>query len=142
MTTEIKFSGGRIGDSDRIWAATLDIYQGFLAGDRRRVDRHLHEEATFWDSDESEMICGRTALDELRDRRPTSGTSPAVVALDAADPVIDVWDKTALVRHWVTVRFADDALPALEVRVTAVWRLVDGEWLAVHNHEDVRSTPR
>ena len=62
-------------------------------------------------------------------------------ALDAVDPVIDVWGDTALARHWLTVRFAGGPEP-LSVRVTTVWRQVDGRWLAVHNHEDVRATPR
>ena len=81
-----------------------------------------------------------------RDRRPAgdraAAAGPAVVGLDAADPVIDVWGDVALARHWVTVRFAGDAAPPQDVRVTTVWRLVDGRWLAVHNHEDVRATPR
>lgn len=132
--------------AQRIWAATLDIYAGFLAGDRARIDAHLHPDATFWDTDEAELICGLAALDAARDRRP-AGDAPAagaaaVVALDAADPVIDVWGEVALARHWVSARFAGDAAASQDVRVTTVWRLVDGTWLAVHNHEDVRATPR
>lgn len=138
---------GSVNDdaASRIWAATLDVYDGFLAGDRPRIDTHLHPTATFFDSDEAELIQGRAALDAARDRRPSGDRAaggPAVVALDAADPVIDVWGAVALARHWVTVRFAGDAQPPQDVRVTTVWRLVDGRWLAVHNHEDVRATPR
>ncbi len=131
--------------AQRIWAATLDIYAGFLAGDRARVDAHLHPDATFWDTDEPELIRGRAALDAARDRRPAdddpAGTA-AVVALDAADPVIDVWGEVALARHWVTARFAGDAARSQDVRVTTLWRLVGETWLAVHNHEDVRASPR
>ena len=76
------------------------------------------------------------------DRRPARDEAPSVVALEAADPVIDVWGETALARHWLTVRFSGDAVPPRSVRVTAVWRLVDGRWIAVHNHEDVRTQPR
>jgi hypothetical protein len=135
-----------------IWAATLDIYDGFVSGDRARVDAHLHPDATLWDSDEAELIQGRAALDAARDRRPTGPAPTAaasgevvaggVVALEAADPVIDVWGDVALARHWVTVRFADDAVPPQDVRVTTVWRWVGDRWLAVHNHEDVRAAPR
>lgn len=123
-----------------IWVATFDIYQGFLAGDRARIDGHLHSAVTLWDSEETEMICGLGELDVVRARRPASG--PQVVALDAVDPVIDVWGETALARHWLTVRFAGDQMPPQTVRVTAVWRLVGDRWLAVHNHEDVRAVSR
>ena len=127
-----------------IWSATLDIYAGFLAGDRPRIDAHLHPDATFWDTDEAELIRGRAQLDAARDRRPADGAagSARVAALDAVDPVVDVWGDVALARHWVTVRFADDSAPPQDVRVTTVWRRVNGEWLAVHNHEDVRATRR
>ena len=128
-----------------IWAATRDIYAGFLAGDRARIDSHLHPDATMWDTDEPELIRGAAELTALRERRP-AGDDPAagtaVVALDAVDPVIDVWGDVALARHWVTVRFAGDATPPQDVRVTTVWRRVAGRWLAVHNHEDVRASPR
>lgn len=126
-----------------IWAATLDIYAGFLAADRSRIDAHLHPEATFWDTDEAELIRGKGELDAARDRRPaaTQG-SASVTALDGVDPVIDVWGETALARHWLTVRFSSEDSPAQSVRVTTVWRLTDGQWLAVHNHEDVRAESR
>ncbi|QNK82467.1 nuclear transport factor 2 family protein [Nakamurella sp. PAMC28650] len=129
-------------DQEAVWAATQEVYHGFLAADRPRIDANLHPDGTFWDSEEAEMICGRAELDAARDRRPGSGDAPTVVALDAVDPVVDVWGDTALARHWLTVRFAGDALPPESVRVTAVWRRQGGRWLAVHNHEDVRSSPR
>ncbi|MET3805812.1 ketosteroid isomerase-like protein [Nakamurella sp. UYEF19] len=125
-----------------IWAATLDIYAGFLASDRPRIDAHLHPDATFWDTDEPELISGRAELDAVRDRRPAADGGRTVTALDGVDPVIDVWGDTALARHWVTVRFSSNDVPAQSVRVTTVWRLTDGRWLAVHNHEDVRATSR
>ena len=127
---------------DAIWAATLDIYGGFLAADRPRIDSHLHPDGTFWDSEEAELIRGKEQLDAARDRRPAADDGPSVVALDAADPVIDVWGDTAVARHWLTVRFTGDVVAPQYVRVTGVWRLIDGRWLAVHNHEDVRTGPR
>ncbi|SDO84856.1 Ketosteroid isomerase homolog [Nakamurella panacisegetis] len=127
---------------EAIWAATLDIYAGFLAADRPRIDSHLHPDGTFWDSEEAELIRGKAQLDAARDRRPAAGDGPSVVALDATDPVIDVWGDTAVARHWLTVRFDDDDVAPQHVRVTGVWRRVDGRWLAVHNHEDVRVSPR
>ncbi len=127
--------------AQQIWSGTLDIYAGFLAGDRAGVDSHLHPDVTLWDSAEPELIHGLSELGAVRDRRP-AGERPGVLALDAADPVIDVWGDVALARHWLTVRYADPAVPPESVRVTAVWRLTAGRWLAVHNHEDVRPTPR
>ncbi len=127
---------------EAIWAATLDIYAGFLAGDRSRIDSHLHPQGTFWDSAEAELIRGKAELDAARHRRPPAAGAPVVVELTAVDPVVDVWGDTALARHWLTVRFEDGTPSPESVRVTTVWRFTDGSWLAVHNHEDVRAVPR
>jgi len=121
---------------EAVWNATLDIYQGFLARDRLRIDANLHPGCTLWDAGEPELIRGVEELNALRRRREESGSSSEVMALDASDPVIDIWESIALVRHWLTVRFAGGNRSDESVRVTTVWRLVNDRWLAVHNHED------
>ena len=114
-------------DEQAIWSAVNEIYAGFLAGDRDRIDRHIDPAATIWDSAEPGLIRGKAELDELRDRRPP-GAPPATI--EATEPVIDVWGDTALVRHLL-------AVDTTRVRNTSVWRRTGGRWLCVHNHEDV-----
>lgn len=125
--------------SDRaaIWAAVLDMYEGFLAGDRARIDQHIADEATIWDSEEPDLAVGKHALNEIRARRPADDTAPKVADLVASDPVIDVWGDVGLCRHLLRVRFVDDASPVQRVRNTGVWRRIAGRWQIVHNHEDV-----
>jgi len=125
------------GEATDLWAIQLDLYQGFLSGDRARVDRHISRDGTMWDSAHEPLIHGLTGLNEVRAARPTGAGAPQVDDLDATEPVIDIWGDTALTRHLLTVTFADPGVPAERVRVTGVWRRVDGEWLNVHNHEDV-----
>jgi hypothetical protein len=73
----------------------------------------------------------------LRAARPVaSSEAPQIAALEATDPVIDVWGDVALLRHVLRVRYSGGA-PDEVVRNTSVWRRQDGRWLAVHNHEDV-----
>ena len=119
------------GAQETIWAALNEIYAGFLAGDRARIDRHIDPSATIWDAFEPDQIRGKGELDELRDRRPP-GAPPS--AIEASDPVIDIWGDIALVRHLLSV--VEDGRTT-RVRNTSVWRRQDGEWLCVHNHEDV-----
>jgi hypothetical protein len=38
------------------------------------------------------------------------------------------------VRHVLVAGFADGS--EQRIRNTSVWRLVDGRWLCLHNHED------
>jgi ketosteroid isomerase-like protein len=119
---------------DELWAAVCAIYDAFLAGDRAAIDARISPDATLWDAFHEPLLRGRRELDALRDARPADGPVPS--ALVPSEPAIDVYGDVGVVRHVLTVSY-DDA-PAQRVRNTSVWRLVDGAWLCVHNHEDLR----
>jgi len=120
-----------------IWAAQLDMYQGFLTSDRARTDRHIHPDGTMWDSAYEPLIRGLDGLQAVRDQRPTGPDAVKVEALEAHDEVITVLGDVAITRHLLTVRFEGGAQAPERIRNTGVWRLTDGTWLNVHNHEDV-----
>ena len=121
-------------DATTIWTAVNAIYAGFLAGDRAAIDANIAPGATIWDSAHEPLVRGRGELDRLRDARPADGPRPA--ALDARDPVIDVFGDVALVRHVLVVELGGGQA-SQRIRNTSVWRRLDGRWLCVHNHEDV-----
>lgn len=121
----------------RIWSAVQEMYDAHIAGDRAPSARHLHPDLTLWDSEEIPLVHGTAGLEAVRDRRPSGPGAPTVSAIEARDPVIDVWGDTAVCRHVLTVHFADDAVPPQTVRNTGVWRRFDDRWLLVHNHEDL-----
>jgi ketosteroid isomerase-like protein len=116
-----------------VWSAVTAIYDAFLAGDRAAIDAGISPDATIWDAFHEPLLRGRGELDALRDARPADGPPPS--DLVASDPVIDVHGDTAVVRHLLTVTYAD--APEQRVRNTSVWRRLDGRWLCVHNHEDL-----
>ena len=124
-----------MSDKTEVWARVRAIYDGFLAGDADAVDALLDRDVTIWDSAEFPLALGIEKLRELRIRRPHDPGAATVLSIDATDPVIDVWDDAALVRHILNVELSDGTRHI--VRNTSVWRRVDGVWLAVHNHEDV-----
>ncbi|MET7303479.1 DUF4440 domain-containing protein [Embleya sp. NPDC005575] len=132
---------GSTEDRAAVWSALLDIYAGFTAGDRERIDSRIHPEATIWDSAAPELLFGRADLDRIRAARPVGPDAPVVTGIHASDEVIDVWDDTALARYTLRVDFApaaDGSTPASEhIRNTAVARRFDHGWLVVHNHEDL-----
>lgn len=124
-------------DEQAVWDAMRSVYAGFLARDAAASDLHLAEDVTIWDSAEPGLIRGLEQLQRLRARRPAGSAGPMVVAIEATEPVIDVWGDTALLRHLLRVRFAGGQPADEVVRHTSVWRRTHGGWLAVHNHEDV-----
>lgn len=119
----------------QIWDAVRDMYDGFLSGDRARIDRHILPEATIWDSEYPALARGRAELDAIRATRPTGPGAPRVVAIDTYQPEISIWGDAAVARHVLAVRFESGATEV--VRNTGVWRRTDEGWRLAHNHEDV-----
>jgi ketosteroid isomerase-like protein len=115
-------------EAEAVWAAVNGIYAGFMAGDRAAIDANISPDATIWDSDHEPLLRGKAELDAVRDARLAGGPIPTI---EAHDPVIDVYGDLAVVRHLLT---AGD----IRIRNTSVWRKIDGRWLCIHNHEDVR----
>lgn len=123
-------------DTEEIWAAVNAVYRGFLAGDRAAIDAVISPGATIWDSAHEPLIRGKQELDAVRDARDPRAARPS--ALEAVDPVIDVYGDVSLVRHVLLVTFPPESgLPEQRIRNTSVWRKSDGRWQLVHNHEDV-----
>jgi hypothetical protein len=118
-----------------IWDAFSEIYQGALTGSRELSNWHIAPDATLWDVDEPRLIHGLAELEQTRDRRVSGDSS--LVSISPEQPVIDVWESTALVRHYFVVTLATAAGTELtRVRNTSVWREIAGRWMVVHNHED------
>ena len=125
-------------EANELWAAVNAIYDGFLADDREAIDANISPDATIWDSAHAPLVRGMVELDAVRDARPSDGPSPT--ALEATDPVIDIFGDVGVVRHVLVARFAPETgEPEQRIRNTSVWRRTDGRWLCVHNHEDVLS---
>ena len=116
-------------DEAAVWAAVQSIYDAFLAGDRDAIDARFAADATIWDVFHEPLLRGKAE----RDARPPGGPSPT--SLEAAEPVIDVFGDTAVVRHLLTASLPEGA--RLRVRNTGVWRRDGDAWLCVHNHEDL-----
>ncbi|MET8340797.1 nuclear transport factor 2 family protein [Streptosporangium canum] len=117
---------------EAVWAVITAMYDAYRRGDRAGIDRLLHPEATIWDSVDPVLITSTAQLDKVRDARPADG--PRETGVAARDEVVDVWGETALARYLLRVDFAEGE-PEI-VRTTAVLRLVEGEWLIVHIHEN------
>lgn len=128
---------GLSDDALAIWNEQKSMYAGFLAGDRARTDAHIADGVTIWDSVVAPIANGMAEFNALRAARPTGDEVPRVARITAYQPIIDVWGDTAAGRHVLVVDYVDAAAPSEHIRVSAVWRRVDGEWMLVHSHEDL-----
>lgn len=121
-----------------IWRNIRHMLDCYLTKDRKNADNHIAEDVTLWDSVEPQLIFGLRGLNALRDRRPSSESGPKVLSIENLNPVIDVIGEIAIARYELLIHF-DSGIPDEHIRNTAVWRIVNGAWKVIHNHEDVIS---
>jgi ketosteroid isomerase-like protein len=127
-------------DQHAIWREQKAIYTAFLAGDRARIDRHIHPGATIWDAVTERIARGLADLDAIRATRPTGDSRPITTRVEVADPIIDVSGDLAVARH--VLRVEEQGPEGAErqlMRVSQGWRRIDGVWHIIHSHEDLFS---
>ncbi|MDQ0989506.1 nuclear transport factor 2 family protein [Streptomyces sp. V3I7] len=127
--------GGTSADLDAVWGVITGMYRAFMAGDRPGIDSSLDPDATVFDSATADLVCGKAALDDVRERRPTDAGARET-GLEAHGEIIDVFGDLALARYWLRVDYP--APPSLMIRNTAVLRRSHGRWHIVHLHEDLQ----
>ena len=127
-------------DQRAIWKEQKSIYTAFLAGDRGRIDRHIHPDATIWDAVTERIARGLADLDAIRATRPTGTAQPVTTRVEVDDPIIDVSGDLAVARHVLRVEeHGPDGAERQLMRVSQGWRRIDGTWHIIHSHEDLFS---
>jgi len=125
------------GDEQAVFDVLLDLYACYLENDRDRLEAHLADDCTLFDSSAPELM-SKAELQAARRTPPVSSDVPAPrpVALDASDPQVRVWEGWAVETHRLDARFDDPTLDQ-RLRCSSMLRLVDGRWLIEHHHEEL-----
>ena len=124
-------------DQLAVWNLQKGMYAGFMTGERSRTDKHLAHDVTIWDVLVEKIADGLVEYNALRAARPDPATAPKIEVIECFQPIIDVWDNTAVGRHILRARYVDDASPEEITKVSTAWRRREGEWMLVHSHEDL-----
>ena len=137
MTGATSHSGGLSGEQQAVFDVLLDLYACYLVKDRARLEAHLADDCTLFDSSAPELMT-KAMLQAARRTPPSADAAPPPrpVALDASDPQVRVWDGWAVETHRLDARF-DDASLDQRLRCSSMLRRVDGRWLIEHHHEEL-----
>lgn len=133
--------GALEGEAARVWGVLTDLYDAFLAGDRERLEAHLDEGCTMWDST-IPALRTKADLQAGRGGGDNDPGYPSPVGLEAAEPVVGLLaDDAAWETHVLTARFPDSSLDEV-LRCTSVLRRDGGgTWRVVHHHEELLTGP-
>jgi len=128
---------GLSGEEQAVFDVLLDLYACYLDNDRDRLEAHLADDCTLFDSSAPELM-SKAELQAARRIAPIADAAPSSrpVALDASEPQVRVWDGWAVETHRLDARFDDSTLDQ-RLRCSSMLRWVAGRWLIVHHHEEL-----
>ncbi len=112
-----------------VYSAALESH------DAEGTDRPFHDNATLWDAFEPALYAGKERRMEFHrlDQEQLKGRGPLTMNLD--EPLVDVWDDTAVALYHLEYAFAPPNAHAGRIRITDVFRRIGGRWTIMHHHE-------
>jgi len=119
--------------SAAVWTVVTDLYRAYLDSDRPRLEAHLAEDCTLWETAAPSLRTKSDVQAAHHDRPPDE---PQPLDLIATNPRIRVWGDTASETHELRAVFPDASLDQ-QLRCSSVLRRTGGRWLFVHHHEEL-----
>lgn len=111
------------------------MFDAFQNHDIDGTDRYLHDDATVWDVFTPQLIRGAQERAAFHKGDQEQMQSRGALTMSIDDPVVDAWGGIALARYYLTFSYEPPNPASGRVRITDVFRKIDGEWMIVHHHE-------
>jgi uncharacterized protein (TIGR02246 family) len=111
------------------------IFRAFADGQPERIADVQHPDCTVWDVFTPRLLRGRAELERFHAADQVQKSRRGPLRLEVGEPLVDVWDDTAVARYVVDFSYEPPEALDGQVRVTDVLRRSEGRWLVVHHHE-------
>ncbi len=122
-------------DATAIATAIRTMYAAFAGHDPATIEDVLHPDCTVWDVFTPELIRGREERAAFHAADQAQMRARGELSLALADPLVDVWDDTAVARYTLRFSYQPPNPTAGVVRISDVLRREAGRWRIVHHHE-------
>jgi ketosteroid isomerase-like protein len=124
-------------DSTAAEIATIikGIFNAFADHDPDGIDSHMHPDSTVWDVFTPHLIRGQAERDAFHaeDQKQMQARGP--LTLKVEEPVVNAWGDTAIALYYLEYSYEPPNAASGRVRITDVFRKVEGKWMIVHHHE-------
>ncbi|MBL8644498.1 MAG: DUF4440 domain-containing protein [Rhodospirillaceae bacterium] len=129
-----------MSEANEVEAVIRGIFRDFMDHKPGAIEERQHPDCTVWDVFTPDLIRGLEERKKFhaKDQQQMQARGPLTLNVDA--PVVDAWDNVAVARYYVMFSYAAPNPTAGRVRVTSVFRKIDGRWLMVHHHEGLVPT--
>ncbi len=124
-------------EADRLEIVRIihSIFDGFMNGDIDAMNASMSPDGTVWDVFQPKLYRGGKDRREFQEGDIAQSAKRGSLTIDIEEPVIDVWENTALARYYLTYEYQPPNAAAGHVRNTDVFRRIDGKWWRMHHHE-------
>lgn len=121
----------------RMIRANFDAFSSGSADGMRVMD---HPDGTIWDVFLPDLIVGAEGRAKFRKEDIAQSKKRGKLTMTIDDPLTDVWGDTALARYYLRFEYEPPNATSGHVRITDVFRKVDGRWQRFHHHEGMVPT--
>lgn len=111
------------------------IFNSFENHDPDGIENHMHPESTVWDVFTPHLIRGTKEREKFHTDDQTQMQSRGKLSMTIKEPVIDVWNDTAIARYYLNYSYESPNPASGNVRITDVFHKIKDKWLIVHHHE-------
>ncbi|MBT4740343.1 MAG: SnoaL-like domain-containing protein [Rhodospirillaceae bacterium] len=118
-----------------IIAIIKGIFTAFEDHDPDGIEGHMHPDSTVWDVFTPQLIRGVEERNKFHAEDQEQMQARGTLTLTVEEPEVDAWADTALARYYINYSYEAPNAAQGRVRITDVFRQIDGKWLIVHHHE-------
>lgn len=122
-------------ESREIAGLIRGIYEAFAEGNVGAIEAALAEDCTVWDVFTPQLIRGSKERERFHAADQQQKSSRGALTWRLDEPLVDVWNDTAIARYVLEFAYAPPNPVAGTIRITDVLRRRDGRWRIVHHHE-------
>ncbi len=128
MTTDTDVNQEIAGIIKGIFAAFEDHEPG-------GIEAHMHPDATVWDVFTPHLIRGTEEREKFHadDQKQMQARGPLTLSIDELE--VDTWEDTTIACYYLSYKYEPPNAAEGQVRITDVFRKMNGKWMIVHHHE-------
>ena len=123
-----------------VWAVIASIFRAFEEHRPDGIEAHMHPDVTVWDVFTPQLIQGTAERAKFHKDDQAQMQARGPLSLKIEEPVVDAWDNSAIARYYLEFDYQPPNPASGRVRITNVFRKIDGRWLIVHHHEGLVPT--
>ena len=121
--------------TDEITTIIKGIFIAFENHDPDGIEGYMDPDATVWDVFTPQLIRGTEERNKFHADDQEQMQARGQLTLSVGDPVIDAWADTAIARYYLHYKYEPPNATEGEVRITDIFRKLNGKWMIVHPHE-------